>query len=136
MAKRRSKKQQSPLPGDPRRLAVVAEYKMLPPRIGSTFRAAAGLAADYRRPFMGVVMRVGLDAATVTFYSLGHTSIVRALLAGVAVGLCTVSHDTSIAMTEKSYSAFISDHSGSLLRRALFDVAQPAAGNVVTLPGW
>ena len=135
MTKRESKKQLSPL-GDPRWLAVVAEYKRLSPRIGSTFRAAAGPAADYRHPFMGVVMRVGLDAATVTFYSLGHTSIVRALLAGVAGHLCTVSHDTSIAMTEKSYSAFISDHSGSLLRRALFDVAQPAAGNVVTLPGW
>jgi len=41
MTKRESKKQLSPL-GDPRWLAVVAESKMLPPRIGSTFRAAAG----------------------------------------------------------------------------------------------
>jgi hypothetical protein len=38
-------------------------------------------------------------------------------------------------MIEKSYSAFISDHADSLLRRALLDVAQPAAGNVVALPG-
>jgi integrase len=94
---------------------------------GTPWRPAA---ADYRRPFIGVVTRVGLDPATVTFYSLRHSSIVRALLAGVPVRLCAVSHDTSIAMIEKSYSAFISDHADSLLRRALLNVAQPAR-NVV-----
>jgi integrase len=99
---------------------------------GTPWRPAT---ADYRLPFISVVRRVGLDPTTVTLYSLRHSSIVRALLAGVPVRLCAVGHDTSIAMIEKSYSAFISDHADSLLRRALLDVAQPAAGNVVALPG-
>jgi integrase len=99
---------------------------------GTPWRPAT---ADYRLPFISVVRRVGLDPTTVTLYSLRHSSIVRALLAGVPVRLCAVGHDTSIAMIEKSYSAFISDHADSLLRRALLDVAQPASGNVVALPG-
>src|SRR5262249_6996686 len=40
-------------------------------------------AADYREPVIRVVRSVGLDPATVTLYSLRHSSIVRALLAGV-----------------------------------------------------
>jgi integrase len=99
---------------------------------GTPWRPAT---ADYRLPFISVVRRVGLDPTTVTLYSLRHSSIVRALLAGVPVRLCAVGHDTSIAMIEKTYSAFISDHADSLLRRALLDAGQPAAGNVVALPG-
>ena len=38
-------------------------------------------------------------------------------------------------MIEKSYSAFISDHADTVARRGLLDTGQPAAGNVVSLPG-
>jgi hypothetical protein len=71
----------------------------------------------------------------VTFYALRHSSIVRALLAGVPVRLVAVAHDTSIPMIEASYSRYIGDHADSLLRRALLDTAQPAAANVVPQPG-
>jgi hypothetical protein len=90
--------------------------------------------ADYRLPFIRAVTRVGLDPATVTLYCLRHSSIVRALLAGVPARVCAVQHDTSIAMLEKSYSAYILDHSDAVARRGLLDTAQPAAGTVISLP--
>jgi integrase len=90
---------------------------------------------DYRRPFIRAVTRVGLDPRTVTLYCLRHSSIVRALLAGVPARVCAVQHDTSIAMLEKSYSAYILDHSDAVARRGLLDTAQSAAGAVVSLPG-
>jgi hypothetical protein len=36
-------------------------------------------------------------------------------------------------MIERTYSKYISDHADSVLRRALLETAQPAAGNVVPL---
>jgi hypothetical protein len=38
-------------------------------------------------------------------------------------------------MLERTYSQHILDHSDVVARRALLDTVQPAAGNVVTLPG-
>jgi integrase len=89
--------------------------------------------ADYRQPVINAVARAGLDPKTVTLYSLRHSSIVRALLAGVPARVCAVQHDTSVAMLERTYSAFIADHSDAVGRRGLLDVASPAA-NIVTLP--
>jgi integrase len=91
--------------------------------------------ADYRWPFIRAVTRVGLDPRTVTLYCLRHSSIVRALLAGVPARVCAVQHDTSIAMLEKSYSAYILDHSDAVARRGLLDTAQPAPDTVVSIPG-
>ena len=88
--------------------------------------------ADHNRPFQRAVARARLDAS-VTFYALRHSSIVRALLAGVPVRLVAVAHDTSVPMIERTYSKYISDHADSVLRRALLETAQPAAGNVVLL---
>jgi hypothetical protein len=88
--------------------------------------------ADHNRPFQRAVARARLDAS-VTFYALRHSSIVRALLAGVPVRLVAVAHDTSVPMIERTYSKYISDHADSVLRRALLETAQPAAGNVVPL---
>ena len=39
----------------------------------------------------------------------------------------------AVAMIEKTYSKFIADHGDAQMRRALFDVDAPAAGNVVPL---
>ena len=88
--------------------------------------------ADHHRPFQRAVARARLDAS-VTFYALRHSSIVRALLAGVPVRLVAVAHDTSVPMIERTYSKYISDHADSVLRRALLDTAPLAAGNVVPL---
>ena len=88
--------------------------------------------ADHYRPFQRAVARARL-AASVTFYALRHSSIVRALLAGVPVRLVAVAHDTSVPMIERTYSKYISDHADSVLRRALLDTAPLSAGNVVPL---
>jgi len=90
--------------------------------------------ADHRRPFEVVVARVGLKRST-TFYSLRHSSIVRQILAGTPLRVIADAHDTSTRQIEITYSAHISGHADPLIRRALLDVTQPAAGNVVTLPG-
>jgi integrase len=89
---------------------------------------------DYRWPFVRVAGKAGLNPVTVTFYSLRHSSIVRALLAGVPTRVVAAQHDTSVPMLERTYSAFILDHADTIARRGLLDVSQPAAGNVVTLP--
>jgi integrase len=91
--------------------------------------------ADYRLPFIRAVTRVGLDRATVTFYSLRHSSIVRALLAGVPTRVVAAQHDTSVPMLERTYSQHILDHSDTVARHGLLDTAQKtaAADNVVPL---
>jgi len=71
----------------------------------------------------------------VTLYSLRHSSIVRALLAGVPIRVVAAQHDTSVPMLERTYSQHILDHSDTVARRALLDTVQPAASNVASLPG-
>jgi len=88
---------------------------------------------SHGQPFAEAVARAGLDPA-VTLYALRHSSIVRQLLGNVPVRVVASTHDTSIPMIEKSYSAFINDHSDALTRRVLLDTARPAGANVVSLP--
>jgi len=89
---------------------------------------------DHRRPFQRAVARAGLDPA-VTFYSLRHSSITRALLAGVPVRLAAAAHDTSTPMIERSYSAHIGDFADGMLRRAQLDTSAPTTGKVGTRTG-
>ena len=90
---------------------------------------------DYWLPFRNTVTRAGLDPKIVTLYALRHSSIVRALLAGVPTRVVAVQHDTSVGMLERTYSAFIADHSDAVGRRGLLNTAQPVAANVVAMPG-
>jgi site-specific recombinase XerD len=78
-----------------------------------------------RRWFKRARGAAGLDATT-TPYSLRHSSIVRALLAGVPTRVVAAGHDTSTVMIERNYSAYIADHADALTRRALLDVNAPA----------
>jgi integrase len=89
--------------------------------------------ADHRRPFARAASRAGLDP-TITFYSLRHSAIVRQILAGTPLRVIAAACDTSTREIERTYSAFISDHSDQVLRRGLLDTAQPATENVVPLP--
>jgi integrase len=91
--------------------------------------------ADYRLPFMNVVRSAGLDPATVTLYALRHSSIVRALLAGVPTRVVAAQHDTSVPMLERTYSQHILDHSDTVARRGLLDITPPTANVVVIPPG-
>ena len=51
-----------------------------------------------------------------TAYALRHSSIIRALLAGVPVRVVAASHDTSVMMLERTYSAYVLDHSDAVGR--------------------
>jgi integrase len=79
--------------------------------------------SDHTRPFRRVAERAGLDPAEVTLYALRHSNIVRQLLAGVPARVVAANHDTSIAMLERTYSRHIGDHTDSLTRGALLDLA-------------
>jgi integrase len=90
--------------------------------------------ADYRLPFMRAVARAGLKPGTI--YALRHSYAARQILAGTPLRIIADALDTSTAMLEKSYSALISHHADSVLRRGLLDLAQPATdgtGNVIPL---
>jgi hypothetical protein len=52
---------------------------------------------------------------------LRHSSITRQLLAGVPIRIVATAHDTSTAMIEKTYSAYIGDHADALVRGALLE---------------
>jgi integrase len=84
--------------------------------------------------FVKVVTKVGLDPSAITIYALRHSSIVRQLLAGVPIRVVATTHDTSVAMVEKTYSRFLTDHSDVLSRRAMLDPAKPVSGKVAPLP--
>jgi integrase len=107
-------------------------------------RAAAGrsggaalltpTAPQPHRIFPRLVAELELDPK-VTLYSLRHSSITRMLLANVPIRVVASHHDTSVAMLEKTYSRHIGAHSDAMVRSALIDVKQPAAGTIVPLKG-
>ena len=66
--------------------------------------------------------RLRPDPAEVTMYALRHSSIVRQLLAGVPVRIVAAGHDTSVAMIERNYSRYITDHADALVRGAMLDL--------------
>jgi integrase len=90
------------------------------------------LKSNHGDMFTSVVRDAGLDPS-VTIYALRHSSITRQLLAGVPTRLVASLHDTSVKRIEANYSRSISDHADTIARRALLDVNEPAAGNVVSL---
>ncbi len=73
-------------------------------------------------PFRRVARACGQDPAKVTMYALRHSSIVRQLLAGVPVRIVAAGHDTSVAMIERNYSRYITDHADALVRGAMLDL--------------
>ena len=94
-----------------------------------------GRRRHHRDDFRAVVEAAGLDPDEVTLYALRHSSIVRQLLANVPIRIVATLHDTSVKMIERSYSRHIAEHTDAIARRALLDIALPAADNVLALPG-
>jgi integrase len=78
--------------------------------------------SEVSRPWRLTIVAAGLPSTFVP-YSLRHSSVVRALKAGVPVRIVAAAHDTSIAMIEKHYAAHIVDASEELMRRAMMQVA-------------
>jgi integrase len=89
----------------------------------------------YREDFAAVVTAVGLDCSKVTPYALRHSYISRALLRGDSVTLVADRTDTSEREIRRHYAKLISHHADEIARRALLEIEQPPADNVVTLPG-
>lgn len=75
-------------------------------------------ASEADRMWSSALARAGLEPETV-MYALRHTSIVRGLRNGLPVRLVAALHDTSTAMIEKHYAAFIVDATEDLARRAV-----------------
>jgi integrase len=88
-----------------------------------------------RRLFRDAVITAGLDPERITPYALRHANIVRQLQRNVPIRLVASAHDTSVAMIERTYSAYIAHHGDEIVRAALLDPAAPAVANVVSLPG-
>jgi len=85
-------------------------------------RRGWSVAADMSRPWKAAVAAAALPPGTVP-YALRHSSIVRGLRAGLSARLVAAAHDTSTAMIETHYSAFIMNAEADLLRRALTPMA-------------
>jgi integrase len=90
---------------------------------------------NYHHQVDKVVTTIGLDPADVTMYALRHSSIVRMLLRNVPIRLVASLHNTSVAMIEKNYSRFITEHSDDISRHALLQHLPPSGENVVALAG-
>jgi len=90
---------------------------------------------NYHRQVDKVVTVIGLDPADVTMYALRHSSIVRQLKLNVPIRIIASTHDTSVAMIERHYSRYITEHSDDISRRALLQHELPGGENVVVLVG-
>ena len=77
---------------------------------------------NYHRQVDNVVTAIGLDPAEVTMYCLRHSSIVRMLLRNVPIRLVASLHNTSVAMIERTYSKYITEHSDGVSRGALLQL--------------
>jgi integrase len=75
-------------------------------------------ASELTRPWAPIVSRARLAAGIIP-YALRHSSIVRGLRAGLPVRLVAALHDTSSAMIERYYAAFIVDVMDELAARAV-----------------
>ena len=92
-----------------------------------------GRRRHHRNDFRAVVEAAVLDPDEVTLYALRHSSIARQLLANVPIRIVATLHDTSVRMIERTYSRYIAGHSDAIARRALLEIQQPSAANVVPL---
>jgi integrase len=86
---------------------------------------------DHERLYRQAAERAGIKG---TIYALRHSAIIRALLANVPARIVAATADTSISQLERTYSAYITEFSDALTRRALVDFGAPAStGKVVPL---
>ena len=66
-------------------------------------------------------------------YALRHSCIVRMLLQNVPIRLVASLHNTSVAMIEKHYSKYITEHTDEISRRALLQHEPTIGDNIVVL---
>jgi integrase len=113
-------------------LGRAADAPLLVQRDGRPWGNNPGL--RYHRQVNNIVTEIGLNPGEVTTYCLRHSSIVRMLLRNVPIRLVASVHNTSVAMIEKHYSRYITEHSiDDITRAGLLSQPTPAADNVVAL---
>jgi integrase len=93
--------------------------------------------SDHRQPFAEIAKRAGLKGTT--SYGLRHSSIVKCLLGGLPTKLTASLHDTSVAMLEAHYGAYIAHaaDADTLARGVMFDATPPVEEDddvVIALP--
>jgi hypothetical protein len=74
--------------------------------------------SELSRPWKAIRVKAKLSADVVP-YAFRHSSIVRGLREGLPVRLVAAQHDTSSAMIEKHYAAYIVDAMDELAGRAV-----------------
>jgi integrase len=82
-----------------------------------------------------IVTAIGLDPDVVTMYALRHSSIARMLLKNIPIRLVASLHNTGVAMIERTYSRYITEHSDDISRAALLHHEPASGNNVVVLAG-
>jgi len=136
-------KQQVPVPITPALAALLAELKGDQPDDAPLLRKSDGSRwlelnkSEHWTLFREVAEQAGFDPDVITSYALRHSSICRALLAGVPVSVVAKLHDTSSREIEAHYAAYILDVAGDVLSRKglLLLPEAPTTDNIITLPG-
>lgn len=83
-------------------------------------------ASELVRPWNAIRERAGMPE--VVPYALRHTSIVRGITANLPIRLVAAAHDTSIAMIERHYAAWIVDGMEEMLRQAIVPLVPSEGG--------
>jgi integrase len=92
------------------------------------------VASELRRPWAAILKRTGLSSHVIA-YALRHSSIVRAIRSGLPIRLVAALHDTSVAVIERHYAAFITDALDELASRAVVPLAPTeSTADVVQFP--
>lgn len=100
-------------------LLIRPRWKQLKPTVWTKVsREPWSSASEITRPWAAIIAKAELPADIVP-YALRHSSIVRGLGAGLPVRLVAALHDTSSAMIEAHYSAYIVDAMDELAAKAI-----------------
>jgi integrase len=89
-----------------------------------------GYTSDHQGLYRRAAERAGVSG---TMYALRHSSIIRSLLANVPIRVVAATHDTSVIMIERTYSAHVSDFADAVSRRGLLETLPSDAKKVVAL---
>ncbi|HEV2572013.1 MAG TPA: tyrosine-type recombinase/integrase [Beijerinckiaceae bacterium] len=89
-------------------------------------RGAWKTASEFTQPWKAIIEQAEMPADTIP-YCYRHSSIVRGLRAALPVKLVASLHDTSAAMIEKHYAAFIVDAMDELAARAVVPLSTAPA---------
>ena len=81
--------------------------------------------SGYHRDVNTIVTAIGADPDA-TMYALRHSSIARMLLQNVPIRLVASLHNTSVAMIERTYSKYITEHSDGVSRGSLLVRSSPS----------